>query len=123
MTETPDFEIKPAAETPKEVEEATAPKTPKPARIAKKEAIPAEVEFKSLDSAPVPAAPAISKEEVETDVRKKLAKKTDGPMDPFLPANPAQLENETKKVAEENGFVLNRGNSIGARLMARRRLG
>lgn len=63
-----------------------------------------------------PAAPA--PEKLQTDFREKLAKKTDKE-DLFVPANPAALEKAAKEVAREQGFDLNRGNSIGARLIAR----
>jgi hypothetical protein len=65
------------------------------------------------------APSAAEKEAVETDVRKKLARKTDDTTNPFIPTNPAQVEADAKKVAEANGFELNRGTSVGARLMAR----
>lgn len=71
---------------------------------------------------PQAPAPAPEKQAVETSVRKKLDKRTDS-ADPFVPQNSAQLEVEAKQIAKEKGFELNRGTSIGARLMARRRLG
>lgn len=83
---------------------------------------PAEVAPITPSEEPVAAAPAPEKETIETDVRKKLAKKTDEE-NPFVPQNSAQLEAAAKQVAEEKGFDLTRGTSIGARLMARRRLG
>jgi hypothetical protein len=67
----------------------------------------------------IEAPAAADKEVVETDVRKKLARKTDDTNNPFVPTNPAQVEADAKRVAEENGFDLNRGTSVGARLMAR----
>ena len=64
-------------------------------------------------------APAAAPEKVQTDVREKLAKKTDESTDPFVPQTLPQLERAAKEIASENGFDLNRGTSIGARLMAR----
>jgi hypothetical protein len=83
---------------------------------------PVNIELENQTDDPVAAAEPQSKEKIETDVRKKLGKKTDNE-DVFVPANPAALEKEAKLVAQEQGFDLNRGTSIGARLMARRRLG
>ena len=57
-------------------------------------------------------------EEIQTDVRTKLAKKTDNE-NVFGPTTPAALEKAATAVAEEKGFEFNRGTSIGARLMAR----
>lgn len=102
-------------ETPASPEEApSAPET-----VA---APPAEVAPIANTEEPVAAAPAPEKEVIETDVRKKLVKKTDEE-NPFVPQNSAQLEAAAKEVAKEKGFDLTRGTSIGARLMARRRLG
>jgi hypothetical protein len=72
--------------------------------------------------APVALTPAPTKEAVETDIRKKLAKKSDEE-NPFIPQTSAQIDAEAKQIAETNGFALNRGTSVGARLMARRKLG
>ena len=55
---------------------------------------------------------------IQTDVREKLARKTDSG-DAFVPSNPASLEKAATEVASEQGFELNRGTSVGARLMAR----
>lgn len=60
----------------------------------------------------------LTKERVESSVRRKLAKKTDDNReDPFVPQ--AQLDNEIVQVAREKGFPLSRGTEIGARLLAR----
>ena len=67
---------------------------------------------------PVEAPAAPTPEKLQTDFREKLTKKTDNE-DLFVPANPAALEKAAKEVAKEQGFDLNRGNSIGARLIAR----
>ena len=87
---------------------------------AAKEPVNIELETPSDEPVSPPEAPA--KEKIETDVRSKLAKKS-VENDVFVPTNPAALEKEAKAVAEEQGFSLNRGTSIGARLMARRRIG
>lgn len=67
---------------------------------------------------PVAAPEAPTPEKLQTDFREKLARKTDN-QDVFVPSNPASLEKAAKLVAEENGFDLNRGTSVGARLIAR----
>ena len=67
--------------------------------------------------APSEKAPA---ETIQTDVREKLRNK-DVENDVFVPTNPVALEKAAETVAEEQGFELNRGTSIGARLMARAR--
>jgi hypothetical protein len=67
---------------------------------------------------PVEAPAAPTPEKLQTDFREKLTKKTDNE-DLFVPANPAALEKAAEEVAKEQGFDLNRGNSIGARLIAR----
>jgi hypothetical protein len=56
--------------------------------------------------------------QIQTDVRERLARKTDSG-DAFVPSNPASLEKAAKEVAAEQGFSLNRGTSVGARLIAR----
>jgi hypothetical protein len=81
---------------------------------------PAKIEVQMLTEEPVPAAPAVEKEQIETDVRTKLQSRTQEE-DIFVPTSPAVLEAAAKKVAEEEGFELNRGTSIGARLLARSR--
>lgn len=55
---------------------------------------------------------------IQTDVRERLARKTDSG-DAFVPSNPASLEKAAKEIAAEQGFDLNRGTSVGARLIAR----
>ena len=81
---------------------------------------PAEVELKAPSEEPIAAAPAVEKAEIETDVRTKLTNRSQEE-DIFIPTSPAVLEAAAKKVAEKEGFELNRGTSIGARLMARSR--
>jgi hypothetical protein len=55
---------------------------------------------------------------VQTDVRERLSKKS-LEENIFVPSNPAALEKAAMAVAQEQGFELNRGTSIGARLIAR----
>jgi len=63
-------------------------------------------------------APAATPEKVQTDVRTRLAKKTDVE-DMFVPSTPKQVEDDAKEVAANSGFEFNRGTSVGARLMVR----
>ena len=79
---------------------------------------PVNLETESLDEEPVAAPEATPAEVIQTDVRQKLAKKSVDE-NVFVPANPAALEKAAAAVATDNGFELNRGTSIGARLMAR----
>jgi hypothetical protein len=81
---------------------------------------PAKIEVQTPSEEPVAAAPAVEKEQIETDVRKKLLNRSQEE-DIFVPTSPAVLEAAAKKVAEVEGFDLNRGTSIGARLLARSR--
>jgi hypothetical protein len=81
---------------------------------------PAKIEVQMPSEEPVAAAPAVQKEHIETDVRKKLLNRSQED-DIFVPTSPAVLEAAAKKVAEQEGFDLNRGTSIGARLLARSR--
>ena len=78
---------------------------------------PVNIEL-NVSEEPQKPAPAAAPEKIQTDVRERLAKKS---LDEniFVPASPAALEKAAAQVAEENGFNLNRGTSIGARLMAR----
>lgn len=80
---------------------------------------PVNIEVTAPTEEPTPAPEAKEKEVVETDVRKKLGRKTDDDSNPFVPAVSAQVEADAKRFAEEKGFELNRGNSVGARLLAR----
>lgn len=84
----------------------------------------AEVEASVEDQPEAPVStfpPAPTKEAIETDVKTRLSRKAEQ-VDPFAPKTSAQVEAEAKRVAKEKGFDLNRGTSIGARLMARRNL-
>jgi hypothetical protein len=99
-------------------------RTPTPERIESplskvEEKAPVNVETETPSDEPVAAPAAVEKQVVETDVRKKLDRKTDDDSNPFVPSNPAQVEKDAKRVAETAGFELNRGTSVGARLMAR----
>ena len=96
--------------TPEKIESPLAPEEGK---------APVNIETESLTEEPVEAPVAAAKQVIETDVRKKLDRKTDDESNPFVPSNPAQVEADAKRVATESGFELNRGTSVGARLMAR----
>jgi hypothetical protein len=83
-----------------------------------KNSVPAQMEIQTESvepTAPPEAAPAVK---IQTDVREKLAKKSTEE-NVFVPTNPAALEKAAGEVAKEKGFDLNRGTSVGARLMAR----
>ena len=98
--------------------------TPEKGRIIpeseKKSLEPQNIEVETPNEEPVPAPEASPVEKIQTDVRAKLAKKSDKE-DVFVPTNPAALEKAAEQVAKESNFELNRGTSIGARLMARSR--
>lgn len=79
---------------------------------------PAKAETPTKSTEPATPPKAAPSEKIQTDVREKLAKKSTED-NVFVPANPAALEKAASAVAEERGFELNRGTSIGARLMAR----
>ncbi len=79
---------------------------------------PVNLEVETPDEAPVPAPEAVVPEKIQTDFREKLTTKS-VENNPFVPSNPAALEKAAEEVAKEKGFDLNRGTSIGARLMAR----
>lgn len=81
---------------------------------------PADISVQTPSTEPTQAAPAPVKELIETDVRKKLSARSEDE-NVFIPTSPAVLEAATKTVAEQDGFDLNRGTSIGARLIARSR--
>jgi hypothetical protein len=102
--------------------------TPEPARIENMttevkdetqiatEPVNLETETPTTDPVAAPeAAPAVK---IQTDVREKLMKKSVDE-NVFVPSNPAALEKAATEVANDSGFELNRGTSIGARLMAR----
>jgi hypothetical protein len=79
---------------------------------------PVNLEVETPSSDPVAAPEATPAEKIQTDVREKLMKKSVDE-NVFVPANPAALEKAAGEVAKDSGFELNRGTSIGARLMAR----
>jgi len=99
-------------------------RTPTPEKIESsvvetEEKTPVNIETESLTEDPIEAPAAVEKTVIETDVRKKLDRKTDDTTNPFVPSNPAQVEADAKRIAETAGFELNRGTSVGARLIAR----
>lgn len=79
---------------------------------------PVNIETETPSDEPVAAPEATPAEKIQTDVREKLANKS-VEKDVFVPTNPAALEKAATEVAKDKGFELNRGTSIGARLMAR----
>ena len=81
---------------------------------------PVEAELKTGAEGSSALAPAATPEKVQTDVRAKLAKRSDNE-DMFVPSTPKQVEEDAKEVARNAGFDFNRGTSVGARLMARSR--
>ena len=90
-----------------------------PVTEAKAEAsAPVNIETETPSDEPVAAPEATPAEKIQTDVREKLANKS-VEKDVFVPTNPAALEKAATEVAQDKGFELNRGTSIGARLMAR----
>lgn len=77
---------------------------------------PVESELQTPETSELKEAP--SKASIEAAINDKLSRKTDEEGEnPFVPLN--QLQNEVKEVAEKEGFPLNRGTEVGARLMAR----
>lgn len=81
---------------------------------------PANIEKTTPSSEPTAPAEKAEPVKIQTDVREKLAKK-DVDNNVFVPSNPAALEKAAEAIASDQGFELNRGTSIGARLMARAR--
>ena len=81
---------------------------------------PVNIELATPSEEPTAAPVAQEKEAIQTDVKAKLARKTDAE-DIFVPASPVALEKAAEVVAEKDGFELTRGTSIGARLLARSR--
>ena len=79
---------------------------------------PINLEVETKDEAPTPAPEALAPEKIQTDFREKLSNNS-VETNPFVPSNPAALEKAASEVAKDKGFELNRGTSIGARLMAR----
>jgi hypothetical protein len=90
-----------------------------PVILTKAEAsAPVNIEAETPSDEPVSAPEATPAERIQTDVREKLSKRS-VEENVFVPANPAALEKAAAEMAQEKGFELNRGTSIGARLMAR----
>lgn len=79
---------------------------------------PANIEIETPSEEPAPAPEAAAPEKIQTDVREKLAKKS-VEENVFVPTNPVALEKAAAEVAKDKGFELNRGTSVGARLLAR----
>ena len=79
---------------------------------------PVNLETETPSADPVAAPEATPTETIQTDVREKLLKRS-VEENVFVPSNPAALEKAAAQVATESGFELNRGTSIGARLIAR----
>jgi len=78
---------------------------------------PVDIELKVTEAEPEPAIKK-SAEEIHAEVQSKLNNKNvDNNI--FVPASPAAVEKAAQIIAQEKGFEMNRGNSIGARLMAR----
>ncbi len=79
---------------------------------------PVNIETETPSEEPTPAPEATPAKKIQTDVREKLSKKSVDE-NVFVPTNPAALEKAAAEVAKESGFELNRGTSVGARLLAR----
>ena len=79
---------------------------------------PVNIEVQTPSDEPVVAPEATAPEKIQTDIREKLSKKS-VEENVFVPTNPVALEKAAEAVAKESGFELNRGTSIGARLLAR----
>jgi uncharacterized Zn finger protein (UPF0148 family) len=78
---------------------------------------PVDIELEVTEAEPEPAVKK-SAEEIHAEVQSKLNNKNvDNNI--FVPASPAAVEKAAQIIAQEKGFEMNRGNSIGARLMAR----
>lgn len=78
---------------------------------------PVDIELKVTEAEPEPAVKK-SAEEIHSEIQSKLNNKT-VENNIFVPASPAAVEKAAQVIAEEKGFVMTRGNAIGARLMAR----
>jgi hypothetical protein len=99
---------------------AEAPVEPVAEEKVVEKTAPVNIELETPSDEPVAAPEATPAEQIQTDVRAKLAKKSDR-QDAFVPSNPAALEKAASEVAKQENFELTRGTSIGARLMARSR--
>ena len=93
--------------------------TPEPSKIENIDtSAPVSIETETPSVEPTPAPAGVAAEKIQTDVREKLANRSLD-RDIFVPSTPAALEKAAGEVAKEQGFELNRGTSIGARLLAR----
>ena len=104
------------AVTPVQKEEVAVVETAE--KEAEKPSAPKNIETPAPSDAPGKPADKAPAEKIQTDVREKLANKSTEE-NAFVPTNPVALEKAAKQVAEEQGFELNRGTSVGARLLAR----
>jgi len=101
---------------PVQKEEVAVVETPE--KETEKPSAPKNIEAPTPSDAPEKPAEKAPAEKIQTDVREKLANKSTEE-NAFVPTNPVALEKAAKQVAEEKGFELNRGTSVGARLLAR----
>jgi hypothetical protein len=92
--------------------------TPQEGKIESPLSEPADLEIPTAEVTPTAPAPAADPEKIQADIRSKLSNR-DLSKDVFVPSNPAALEKAAQQIAQENHFNLNRGTSIGARLLAR----
>ena len=104
------------AATPVQKEEVAVVETAE--KESEKPSAPKNIETPAPSDAPEKPAEKAPAEKIQTDVREKLANKSTKE-NAFVPTNPVALEKAAKQVAEEQGFELNRGTSVGARLLAR----
>ena len=108
--------------SPKDPAKGDLQQTPEEGRIESplnsKVSEPANLEKATPSHEPVKVDAKQESTRIQTDVREKLAKKsTDDNV--FVPSNPAALEKAAEQIAQDSGFELTRGTSIGARLLAR----
>ena len=108
---------------PKELAKSDLQVTPEAGKIesplaSAKVAEPVNLEVETPSTEPEKVDAKQESVRIQTDVREKLARKTDSG-EAFVPSNPASLEKAAKEVAAEQGFDLTRGTSVGARLIAR----
>ena len=92
--------------------------TPQEGKIESPLSEPVNIESPTPEVTPTAPAAAADPEKIQADIRSKLSNRELN-QDVFVPANPVALEKAAKAVAQENNFDLNRGTSIGARLLAR----
>lgn len=85
--------------------------------ICKDPKAPVNIELE-VSEEPQKPAPAPAAEKIQTSVQERLTKRS-SEENIFAPSNPAALEKAAAEIAKEQGFQLNRGTSIGARLIAR----